>query len=263
MNEEDMNNATARKEWIDNEIEQALLNGYDGINLDYEGDKPEYIDGYNSLVLETAAAFHEQIPGSEVSIDAPIYPQFEGRNYDYVAIAEATDYIFIMAYDGEFWNNVQCIAPSTGANCSLACAAYDEVEYGVAAFIDMGVPASKLYLGYPWYGLKYEYVAGIPFFTGQLKYSEVINAIASQPNGKTTYDEASKTWIFHCDGFCFEDDRTVEIWFDDAATLAPKYALSEKYGLKGVGMWEGDYADASGHLDDMWGALCVGTSRKQ
>ncbi len=33
----DMNNSTLRAEWIDQEIESALVNGYDGVNLDYEG----------------------------------------------------------------------------------------------------------------------------------------------------------------------------------------------------------------------------------
>lgn len=37
MGDQDMNNATLRSEWIDQEIEIALVNGYDGVNLDYEG----------------------------------------------------------------------------------------------------------------------------------------------------------------------------------------------------------------------------------
>lgn len=32
-----------------------------------------------------------------MSIDAPFYPEYEGRNYDYARIANACDYLFVMA----------------------------------------------------------------------------------------------------------------------------------------------------------------------
>ena len=47
----------------------------------------------------------------------------------------------------------------------------------------------------------------------------------------------------------------------DADSLAPKYALASKYGLKGVGMWESTKVvyDPTAHTPDadaMWGSLC-------
>jgi spore germination protein YaaH len=257
----DMTNATLRAEYIDQEIAAAIAGGYDGINLDYEGHDPDKVAGYNLLVVEAADAFHSRLPGSEVSMDTPIYPQFEGRNYDYAAMAAACDYLFIMAYDGEFWNNVQCLDQTLGANCSLACASLPETEYGVQEYINtVGVPASKLYLGLPWYGLFYEYVLGVPFFTGQVDYRDLQLIMKDHPGGTLTLDDKSTTRVFKCDGFCVSGNRATEIWFDDETTLPAKYALANSYGLKGVGMWTAaklDYVSDEGKKDAeaMWSAV--------
>lgn len=254
----DMNNASARAEWIDAQINDAMAYGYDGVNLDYEGNDPSKRDGFNALAVETANTFHERFPGSEVSIDAPVYPEYEGRSYDYVSIAEACDYMFVMAYDAEFWNNVQCAAEK-GANCSLACSSYQVDEYGIQSYLNLGVAANKLYAGFPWYGLRYEYVAGIPFFTGQIQYKDIIKLMDTHRGGWLSQDETSKTKVFHCVGRCFPDDekdKTTEIWFDDAETLSPKYALVSSYGLKGVGMWEANHAEGVAQEGEMWAAMC-------
>lgn len=255
----DYNNATERAEWIQYEIDSAISVGYDGVNIDYEGNEPKKRDGYNALVVETAAAFHEQLPGSEVSIDAPVYPEYEGRNYDYSTIAAACDYMFVMAYDAEFWNNVQCGSENAGTNCSLACSSIQVDRYGVESYIELGVEPSKLYLGLPWYGLKYEYIAGVPFFTGQIHYKDVLNLMDTHRGGWVTTDEASNTKIFHCVGRCFPDeerDKSTEVWFDDAETLTPKYALAGEYKLRGVGMWEADHAEGTPYEEDMWASMC-------
>lgn len=256
--EGDMNNSTARSEWIDSQIQSAISDGYDGVNIDYEGNNPAQRDGYNDLVLETAAAFHEKLPGSEVSIDAPVYPEFEGRNYDYKSIAEACDYMFVMAYDAEFWNNVQCVKEA-GPNCSLACSSYEVDKYGIESYIELGVDPAKMYLGLPWYGLKYEYIAGVPFFTGQIQYRDVLKLMDSHPRGWITEDEKSSTKIFHCVGRCFPDeerDKTTEVWFDDADTLSSKYSLVNEYSLKGAGMWEADHAEGTEYEEDIWASMC-------
>ena len=256
MEAEDMNNATLRRQWIDQQIQGAIAGGYDGVNIDYEGNKPQYRHGYNQLAIETANAFHLKIPGSEVSIDAPAYPEYEFRNYDYVEIAKACDYLFIMQYDAEFWDNVQCASQNQPVNCSLACSSVQVDEYGVQAYLALGIAPEKLILGFPWYGLYYEYIAGIPFFDGQIAFKDIRKLIASQPNGKMSFDEKSSTWIFHCDGLCKEGIRATEIWFDDAVSLAPKYELVSKYGLKGLGMWEASSAGGAPDEAEMWAALC-------
>lgn len=114
------------------------------------------------------------------------------------------------------------------------------------------------------YGLKYEYVAGIPFYTGQLTYAEVQGAIATAGSkGNLTFVERGSVWRFQCGGRCTEDDRSTEIWFDDATSLAPKYQVALEAGLLGVGMWEASHlnysASEGAEAKGMWDALCMRT----
>jgi spore germination protein YaaH len=264
----DMTDPNARSEWIATQIQYVKDQGIDGINLDYEGHKPEATKGYDKLAVELCQAIHNEIPGSEVSVDVPIYPEYEGRNYDYEAIAKSCDSLFVMAYDGEFWLNVQC-ALQKNVNCSLACAPLQAVEMGIVTYLARNVPASKIYLGLPWYGLKYEKVVGVPIMTGQIQYQDILELIdnaSKKGRGSVKLDEASSTYIFDCDGKCSQwsdkvEDRSTTIWYDNPASLAPKYQLASKYSLKGVGMWESTHVyydpDAnSPAADAMWDSLC-------
>ena len=264
-NDIDMNDETQREERINQIIAQVKDQGLNGVNIDYEGHDPRKTEGFNDFAVELCIAMHDAIPNSSVSVDVPIYPEYEGRNYSYARIAESCDTLFIMGYDGEFWDNVQCAV--TPVNCSLASASLQMLELGVQQYLSLGVPASSLFLGVPWYGLQYEYVAGIPFFTGQIHYNDILDIISNAgSSGKSYMDSKSSTWIFDCGGKCSQwsdqiTDRTSEIWYDDPTSLAPKYSLVSKYGLQGAGMWEathvnydpdGDSPDA----DAMWNALC-------
>ena len=261
----DMGNDTQKQEWINQVVTRISDQGLDGVNVDYEGHDPRRTEDYNDVTVELCDAMHESIPGSKVSIDVPIYPEYEGRNYDYARMASSCDSLFVMGYDGEFWDNVQCTV--TGAPCSLACASLQMLEFGIQKYLEAGVPASKLVLGVPWYGLKYEYVLGVPFFTGQLHYKYVLEVVRNAgDSGKMRMDEASSTWVFDCGGKCSQwsdqiDDMSTEIWYDDPTSLAPKYALATKYGLQGVGMWESTHVDYdpegdSPDADAMWDSLC-------
>jgi hypothetical protein len=173
--------------------------------------------------------------------------------------------------DGEFWDNIQCVVANT--NCSQACSPVESVEYGLKQYLALGVPAGKLFLGLPWYGLKYETVAHIPFFTGQIDYMDVVSAVAKAGDaGTVTLDEVSSTQVFDCGGPCSRwsdkiTDHTTSIWFDDAVSLAPKYALATKYGVQGVGMWEANKVayDPDVTLPNaaaMWGSLCQRDSQR-
>ncbi len=47
--------------------------------------------------------------------------------------------------------------------------------YGIQTYLSRGVEPFKLVLGLPWYGLLYEYILGVPFFNGQIRYAEVLD----------------------------------------------------------------------------------------
>ena len=176
-----------------------------------------------------------------------------------------------MAYDMEFWNDYTCELPSHPYKCSPACSPQETNEYGIRTFLSLGIPAEKLVLGLPWYGIAYEKVAGILFNRGQLPLSEVQKIIATSPN-KPELDSYSRTHVLDCGGKCGATQGT-ELWcrdpsppylsrltshrrYDDADTLAWKYEEIAKHGLGGGGMWAAnmlDYTQPSAHA--VWDAL--------
>lgn len=261
----DMTDTVAREQWITDNIAHAKEQGWTGVNVDYEGNNPKLTKYYNSLVIDLCQQMHQEIPGSEISVDVPIYPEYEERNYDYAALADACDSLFVMAYDGEFWDNVQCAVTNT--HCSNACAPLETIEYGIQQYLALGVKPDSLYLGLPWYGLKYMHVLGVPFQMGQIHSEDVVAAVnKAGSKGKVTFDEKSNTYIFDCGGLCSQwtdqiTDRTDTIWFDDPVSLKPKSALATKYNLQGVGMWEATHVtynpdSRTKFADEMWDSLC-------
>merc|ERR1712154_430738 len=90
------------------------------------------------------------MPGSTISICVPFDAYLEwGRQYDYAALAEASDYLYIMDYDVQTqMYSSQCMAK--------AVSPYYTTERGVQSYLNLGINASKLILGIPWYARQYE-----------------------------------------------------------------------------------------------------------
>jgi hypothetical protein len=66
-------NATYRSQWVDNNVAAVTRLGYDGLNIDYEGNRHAAISGFTELITETAAALRGNVSGAQLSIDAPGY----------------------------------------------------------------------------------------------------------------------------------------------------------------------------------------------
>merc|ERR1719361_1248142 len=109
-------------------------------------------DQYVQLVNLTTQYFHQNMPGSTISICVPFDAYLEwGRQYDYAALALAADYLYIMDYDVQTQiYSSQCAAK--------AVSPYYITERGVQSYLNLGINASKLILGIPWYGRQYECV---------------------------------------------------------------------------------------------------------
>ena len=100
------------------------------------------------------------------------------------------------------------------------------------------VPSDKLLLGLPWYGQVYQEIV-VPWNKGQIHYADTLDIINTKGRLKSkTLDKSSQTWKVECNGKCRDDKAGGIIWFDDATTLKPKYALAKQYQLRGVGVWQ-------------------------
>ncbi|XP_077306470.1 di-N-acetylchitobiase-like [Lithobates pipiens] len=244
-----------RSAWIAGMVNLAKTQYMDGINLDIEQSvlphTPEYY-ALTDLVNETTETFHREIPGSQVTFDVAWNPNCVAmRCYNYSAIAELSDFLFVMSYDEPppSWN--KCIA---GAN-----AAFNQTITGYQQFIKMGIDPKKLVMGVPWYG--YDYVClnltkgnqcelgKCPFqwasysdaVSNQVGYKTIMNQVNSSLTGRL-WDDVQKAALFN---YKDTEGKIHQVWYDDPESITLKATYVKKLGLRGIGMWHGDLLDYS------------------
>eukprot|EP01116_Phalansterium_solitarium_P023623 TRINITY_DN8383_c0_g1_i2.p1 TRINITY_DN8383_c0_g1~~TRINITY_DN8383_c0_g1_i2.p1 ORF type:complete len:335 (+),score=57.02 TRINITY_DN8383_c0_g1_i2:211-1215(+) len=148
-NESLLPNPDARKAWTEAQLQFVAYSGADGINIDIEGDV-RYRGNLSLLVEETAAAFRNRWPSSQLSFDTSIHPDSETAFYDFPALADALDFLVPMAYDMDW------APPVAGPNSPMPA-----IQAGLTQYTDdQQISADKIVLALPWYGFTYPCEAG-------------------------------------------------------------------------------------------------------
>ena len=112
----------------------------------------------------------------------------------------------------------------------MAVAPINQVR-SVVRFAVGEIPPDRILMGMPNYG--YDWVVGSSSPATVVSNVGAIN-IAVQNNAQIFFDETSKTPYFNYrDG----SGRRHEVWFEDARSIKAKLALTQEYGLYGVGYW--------------------------
>lgn len=126
-------------------------------------------------------------------------------------------------------------------------------EKGVQGYLDLGIPASKLILGLPWYGYDYPCVGlgsddsafcpikEIPFrgvncsdAAGEERgLSNILDILgSSNVTRERSWDHYLQTWYFN---YRADDGSIHQIWYDDGESLQYKYDVAKKHKLRGTG----------------------------
>ena len=266
-------NATAdeRRQWVTGIVEAVEGGGFDGVTFDFESPLAagsKQVEEYTAAVRAARDGLHTANPSYQVSVCVGWSPDaIDGRAYDYKGLSEASDVLFVMDYDTRSQITTQCIA---SANAPLPGAIL-----GMQHYMNLGIPASKLVLGVPWYGYRYECLAGTPPdsaycpiplkpFRGvncsdaagsEVGYTSILDK-ATGPNvtRALSYDSSMMAPYFNV----IEEGKVVQYWFDDAKSLTLKYEWAKSAGLKGVGPYTFDYAVPSKHTAEtlgMWSSI--------
>jgi di-N-acetylchitobiase len=244
-------NATARTAWIGDQVANVKSLGIDGLNLDIEGNTANR-DGLTALVTELRAALTAASPEYQLSFDLGIGPKGQASGYDHLALSRQMNFTVPMAYD-ECWGTKQATANSP----------IDRLKLGMDDYSSLGVPASKLVLGLPWYGWDFPCTeasgdvcsvdppAGKPWYgyATQVGYTDVLKLANNSSLRPTTAVLDTESMTQHFDYVATSGQRH-QVWYDDPTTLATKYeAVATKGGL-GVAMWTANFGD-----EPMWEAL--------
>lgn len=229
-----LDNALARKRVIAQMLEIAKEYELDGFNLDFENINPADKDKLTDFVKEIAGALKQH--GLVVSIDVTI-PSNSGywsKCYDRKSLAEAVDYMMLMAYDEH-----GALSEASGSVASLPW-----VEAGVQKTLQEGVPEEKLLLGMPLYMRIWQEERG------KVKARTLSMAQAD----KLIKDKGLvPVWLSKEGQYYFEyQEKNIRyrVWQENRRSLALKAALVNRYNLAGGAYWRSTL-----ETEDVWQAL--------
>lgn len=270
---EQMANTTARQQWVKQQVATVQSSWIDGVNVDFE----DALDTttallYTALVANLTSALHSLVPGSQVTVDVAWSPNcIDGRCYDAVGLAAASDFLFVMSYDmrSQIYNLTDCVASANSPVHRVAAGLHNYTAL-------LGVPAAKLVLGVPWYFYDYPCsnstlptdsrctIEPVPFrgapcsdAAGTERDYEQYSALLAVSTTGRQWSQQYASWWFN---YVHPTTGAVhQVWMDDVVSLQVKYRLIEREGLRGVGMWTADFLNYSlpllNETRQMWVAI--------
>lgn len=219
---------------------EVVRRGVDGINVDFEPLPAGRAAAFDDFVKRLRAELDRIGPGYQLTVD--VVGHFD--SYDVPGlVAAGADAIYLMGYHyAGWWSKV---ATST--------APYGGSGYDVTAAVRSlrrNVPASKLIVGVPYYGHLWPTASGAAFArtTGQgadiLLKDAVTIAAAHGLRHEPTLHAAWSAWQERACATCAPG--WVQLWFDDAQTLAWKWDWIRHEGLLGTGIWTSPFEGSPG-----------------
>lgn len=232
-----LNNTDTREKIIQQLLIYSKLYKLDGINIDFENIYMKDRDMLTQFMRELAPLLREQ--GLVVSIDVTFRSSSENwsKCYDRKALAEAVDYIAVMAYD-QHW----AASPVAGSVAELGW-----VENGIIRMLEE-VPGEKLLLGLPFYTRVWteEVVDGkVKVSSKAVSMGAVEEILAENKPGIKWDEESGQNYAEYKEG-----KKTIKIWIEDGKSINLKSSLVHKYGLAGAASWRKGFES-----EDIWAVL--------
>jgi di-N-acetylchitobiase len=271
---------SAQEAWVAQQVERVVTTNTSGINVDFENPLPQgspLSANLTALMLRLGDQLRKAVTAAgripHYSIDVAWRAGgIDGRFYDYAALGAIFDLVVVMDYD----TRSQVFLPAGDACLAGANAPRATVLAGVQSFRALGIPASKLVLGTPWYGYDYPcqsgdinsqptkpaaqcVIANRPFrgcncsdAAGTQRDLRIITAwAATGAVARTSLIDSNATLMAATWNYNATATATMhQLWYDDAAVLGAKYGVAAELGLGGVSMWNIDSIIATTSADE-------------
>ncbi|HWQ30037.1 MAG TPA: glycosyl hydrolase family 18 protein, partial [Negativicutes bacterium] len=227
LTSEFLNDANARKSFIDSIISYSKKYKLDGINVDFENmytrDKNAFTQFIKELSLKTKSN------GLVLSVDVSVIVANSNWSeaFDRAALSKLVDYVALMAYD-QHWD---------GSPVSGSVAQVSWVEQCLKKVL-LEVPREKLLLGVPFYTRvwKEETVAGsagTAITSKAVSMSEAERTIAEN-NARKVWDSVSGQYYATWE----KGSATYKVWLEDENSMRLRAELVNKYRLAGIASWK-------------------------
>jgi spore germination protein len=227
----------------------AATPGLGGLHLDFEvfgPVEPAARDGFTAFVARLRRRMRE---ADESYILSTFVLAFDDDDvYSEPELAALTDYLVVQGYD---YHSVS--DPNTGPVAALHGWGRLNWGYVVDRFIEFGVPPRKIVMAVPMYGYEWPTESGDLGSTTRSQGVEIVIAppadvmpelarapeVAARVGLRRDPASGSPYYVFQDQGGWHQG------WFEDAESLAAKYAFVRERGLGGVAIFPLAYGDAA------------------
>jgi len=229
-----------RSIFISNIIDKIIAYGYDGVDIDWEF--PQSVEQRNNLtyfVEELDSAFYEFDPELLITMAVP-GSNWSGQWLDMSSLRPHIDFFNAMNYDIHgSWSS------HAGHNSPLYQSPPGDpdgsVETGINYLVNTrGLPESKINMGIPFWGKKYNASQINGSFTGSvidMYYSEILPLIDNGWNYQ--WDNNAKC------PYLLKEDQSAIITYDNPLSIQRKCEFAQNRNLGGVMVWALGYDDMS------------------
>ncbi len=203
-------------------------NGYDGIQIDFEGVNASDADKLTDFMKRLHSAFKPRgwMVSQAVIARSSDASSYWGGAYDYRELAKYNDYIAIMAYDYGYAGRPDpiAVAPIWWVD--------DVSDYAISR-----IPREKVILGVPFYGYDWNVTKGPP--ASSVSYAKAMD-LAKHDGAILEYDrehEANRLRYKDDNG----DDH--EVWFESADSFEAKLRIVTDKRMAGFASWRLGHED--------------------
>jgi spore germination protein YaaH len=249
---------------ISTAISLARQRGLDGVDVDFEGASsptyPTLAQDLTGFMGALTAQAHAALPASEVVIDTYSgSASWDGGIFNIGALAGNVDAFFVMAYDMNFDNT----PGHASADAPLNGWTYNDTSV-VSQYLAKA-PASKIILGVPYYGYKWNVSSPAPNAADSGAamadtYSGTFDDFACAAQLGKQWDSTAATpfatwWSPATGDPCGGNHNSWrEMYYEDVTSIGAKYDLVNQSGLRGTGIWALGYDDGHTELWDLIGS---------
>jgi spore germination protein len=229
-----LSNPEAQEHSINTIRDLLKLRQANGVTLDFEETSAPFNQKFTNYVKNLS----EQLRENQMTVNITLPAFDKAHAFDLNALNEFVDYFIVIEknFYGKGGNIAGPVAPLNKNKLWKK----GSIETSVASYLNSGLPKDKMILCLPYYGTRWETKDTLigsknANFLGYLSYKKIKYKFPEEPK----YDEESQTAYL----ITSEKGKTIQVWFDDAYTLAKKYDFINRNKLAGVGIWALGYDD--------------------
>ncbi len=236
-----LTNVPARNALINNLVNVVSNRGGDGVCIDFEGvgSWAGATTNMTAFLSNLTARFHQDLPGSEVSVALPSvdwYANFAVSNLDKAGM----DYAVIMGYDYYYSGSSTPgpVAPLFSSAQWVGASSWCSVNSSMNYYLGKGISTNKLMLGVPYYGRRW---AAASTNLGAASLGSSYSAALTYGACKTGAATYGKKWDNNGSVpyyvYTNASGTAYQCFYDDTTSLGMKYDLSNSKGMGGIGIW--------------------------